>query len=307
MTEGNSGTTTATFTVTLSVASTQTVTVNYATADGTAAPAATTRHRAGTLTFAPGETSKTITVPGQRRHDVRAERDVLRQPVERRSTPPSPTAQGVGTIINDDAAPPTLAVERRDRDRGQQRHDHGDLHRHPVGRQRLDGHRQLRHRQRHGHGRRATTRPPAASLTFAPGETAKTVTVPVIGDTTLRAERDVLPQPVERRRTPPSPTARASGRSSTTTPRPTLAVNDVTVTEGNSGDDRRRRSPSRCRPPAPRRSRSTTPPPTARRSRGSDFTSASGTLTFAAGQTSKTVTVPVIRRHDGRAERDVLP
>ena len=36
VTEGNSGTTNAVFTVTLSPASTQTVTVNYATANGTA-------------------------------------------------------------------------------------------------------------------------------------------------------------------------------------------------------------------------------------------------------------------------------
>jgi hypothetical protein len=62
VTEGNTGSTNATFTVTLSAASSQPVTVAYATANGTATPAATTRPTSGTLTFAPGETSKTITV-----------------------------------------------------------------------------------------------------------------------------------------------------------------------------------------------------------------------------------------------------
>src|SRR5436190_785039 len=59
--EGNSGVTSATFTVTLSASSTQTVTVNFASADGTA-KAATKDYTAvsGTLTFAPGVTSKTI-------------------------------------------------------------------------------------------------------------------------------------------------------------------------------------------------------------------------------------------------------
>ena len=53
---------TATFTVTLSAASGQTVTVNYGTSNGTARPAATTRAASGTLTFAPGVTTQTITV-----------------------------------------------------------------------------------------------------------------------------------------------------------------------------------------------------------------------------------------------------
>src|SRR5439155_20482728 len=63
VTEGNSGTTSANFTMTLSPASGKTVTVNYATADGTAAaPADYTAIPTSTLTFNPGETTKTITV-----------------------------------------------------------------------------------------------------------------------------------------------------------------------------------------------------------------------------------------------------
>ena len=52
-----------TFTVTLSAASDAPVTVTYATADGTATVAGGDYQAAtGTLTFAPGQTSKTITV-----------------------------------------------------------------------------------------------------------------------------------------------------------------------------------------------------------------------------------------------------
>lgn len=53
---------TATFTVTLSKTSTDTVTVKYATADGTAVANSDYNATSGTLTFAPGQTSKTITV-----------------------------------------------------------------------------------------------------------------------------------------------------------------------------------------------------------------------------------------------------
>ena len=61
--EGNTGTKSVTFTVTLSAASDAPVTVTYATADGTATLAGGDyRAASGTLTFAPGQTSKTITV-----------------------------------------------------------------------------------------------------------------------------------------------------------------------------------------------------------------------------------------------------
>ena len=54
---------TAQFTVTLSRTSTQTVTVDYATADGTAQQGSDYTAASGTLQFAPGEASKTIPVP----------------------------------------------------------------------------------------------------------------------------------------------------------------------------------------------------------------------------------------------------
>jgi hypothetical protein len=62
--EGNSGTKNATFTVTLSNALTSAVTVNYATRNGTATAGATSDYTAasGKLTFAAGQTSKTVNV-----------------------------------------------------------------------------------------------------------------------------------------------------------------------------------------------------------------------------------------------------
>jgi hypothetical protein len=62
VTEGDSGTKTVTFTVTLSAASGQSVSVNYATANGTASSATDYIATSGTLTFAPGTTSRTFTV-----------------------------------------------------------------------------------------------------------------------------------------------------------------------------------------------------------------------------------------------------
>jgi hypothetical protein len=62
VTEGNAGMVNATFTVSLSAMSAVDVTVHYQTADLSAAAGSDYQAASGTLTFAPGETSKTLTV-----------------------------------------------------------------------------------------------------------------------------------------------------------------------------------------------------------------------------------------------------
>jgi hypothetical protein len=62
LTEGQSGTMLASFPVTLSRASVQPVTVQYATADGTATAPSDYTATSGVLTFNPGETAKTVAV-----------------------------------------------------------------------------------------------------------------------------------------------------------------------------------------------------------------------------------------------------
>ena len=60
--EGDSGSAAKTFTVTMSLESSRQVTVNYATADGSATAGTDYAAASGALTFAAGETSKTLTV-----------------------------------------------------------------------------------------------------------------------------------------------------------------------------------------------------------------------------------------------------
>lgn len=61
-TEGNTGVATASFTVRLNRSFTETVTVHYATSNGTATAGSDYQAASGTLTFTPGETTKTIPV-----------------------------------------------------------------------------------------------------------------------------------------------------------------------------------------------------------------------------------------------------
>ena len=110
VTEGNSGTTTATFTVTLSPAATNIVSVNYSTANGTAVSTSDYAATSGTLTFAVGETTKTIvvTING----DTTAEsNETLLINLSAASSASIADSQGVATIMNDDVPPqPTISI-----------------------------------------------------------------------------------------------------------------------------------------------------------------------------------------------------
>jgi uncharacterized protein YhjY with autotransporter beta-barrel domain len=99
--EGNAGTVNAVFTVTLSAASGQTVQVNYATADGTATQPADYTNTSGTLTFTPGTTTQTITVPVNG-ETVPEANETFFVNLSGATNATISDNQGVGTITNDD-------------------------------------------------------------------------------------------------------------------------------------------------------------------------------------------------------------
>jgi chitinase len=104
VTEGNGETTSAVFTVRLSAASGQVVTLDYATADGSATAPTDYTATAGTLSFPAGTTTRTVTVP--------VIGDLLDEANEtfllRLSNPAGALlgdAQATGTIVDDDPVP----------------------------------------------------------------------------------------------------------------------------------------------------------------------------------------------------------
>jgi len=108
--EGNSGTTTFSFPITLSIAPVTPVSVAYATADGTATAGSDYTALSGTVAFAPGETSKTVAVLVA--GDTVVEPDetfglTLTSPINATIADGAAT----GTITNDDVAAPVTAGE----------------------------------------------------------------------------------------------------------------------------------------------------------------------------------------------------
>lgn len=99
--EGNTGTTPATFTVTMSEPSTATVTVLVTTATGTAASPADYSAVSNTVTFAPGATSETVSVPvaGDTTDEVN---ETFSVNLSAATGAAVTTGQGIGTIVDDD-------------------------------------------------------------------------------------------------------------------------------------------------------------------------------------------------------------
>jgi large repetitive protein len=100
--EGDQGTVNAVFTVTLSEPATGVVSVNYGTADGTAQARRDYEAAAGTLTFAPGETSKTITIAVKGDNNVEAHETFVIN-LSGAVNADIGDGQGLGTILNDDS------------------------------------------------------------------------------------------------------------------------------------------------------------------------------------------------------------
>jgi uncharacterized delta-60 repeat protein len=101
MTEGNTGKTNAVFTVTLSAATTSTVTVNFATADGTALAGKDYVKTTGKVTFAPGQTSRTIAVPvvGEK---LKEQNETFKVNISLPANAGLTNTSAVGTILNND-------------------------------------------------------------------------------------------------------------------------------------------------------------------------------------------------------------
>ncbi|MFA7292479.1 MAG: Calx-beta domain-containing protein [Rhodocyclaceae bacterium] len=100
---------TATFTVTLSAASGQAVTVGYNTGNGTAVAGSDYTSTSGTLMFAPGTTTQTITVPII--NDTLTElSETFRVNLVAATNATISDNQGIGTILDNDALPTTTGA-----------------------------------------------------------------------------------------------------------------------------------------------------------------------------------------------------
>jgi hypothetical protein len=302
--EGNSGTVNAVFSVTLSTPSVQTVTVPYATAAGTATSGTDYTATSGTATFTPGQTTQPVTVPVT--GDTLNENDetfslVLSAPVDGTLG----TSSAVATIGNDDGS--TLAVGDASVIEG----DSGNVPATftvtlaPATTVPVSVNWATENRTATAGSDYTAS---SGTLSFAAGETTKAVTVQVRGDTT-----DSVDETFAVKLSGPSATAVLGDAEGTGTiidddAPGSLRVDDVTIAEGTGAAEQRSAVFTvRLNPARPRAVTVHYETVDATATSPSDYAATSGTLTFAAGQTTKTVPVPVVPDSKNEAnERFVL-
>jgi hypothetical protein len=185
VTEGNTGTRDATFTVSLSVACEEAVTVNYATADGTATAGSDYRATSGTLRIPAGQTTGTITVQvnGDRRGEPNETFFV------NLSSPTNATladGQGVGTILDDEPRISISDVTKKEGRRGQTTLFTFTFTLSAAYDQAVT----MSYRTVDGTAKTSDQDYVAktGTLTFAPGETTKTIRIEVKGDNKKEAD-----------------------------------------------------------------------------------------------------------------------
>ena len=110
VTTSNENATNLVATVTLSGVSSQTVTVNYATANGTATAGSDYTSTTGTLTFSAGDTSKTVNIPILA-DTVDEENETFTFTLSSSLNAAISTSSGIATMtITDDDAAPTISI-----------------------------------------------------------------------------------------------------------------------------------------------------------------------------------------------------
>lgn len=188
--EGNVGTTPLVFTMTLSAASTDPVTVDYATVSGTATAGSDFLAVSGTLSFAPGETVRTITVDVI--SDTLHEADETFSVVLANASANARIVAGsaTGTILNDDAAPvPTTPQLRIDSVSGL---ENAGWFRFTVTlSEPVSSRVTVRFGTANGTakaGRSGDYTATSGTLTFNPGETSKTVSVAIRNDSLVEPD-----------------------------------------------------------------------------------------------------------------------
>jgi len=289
------GTTTAVFTVTLSQPSSQAVTVQYATANGTAIAGSDYTAAAGTITFAPGETTRTIAVPVTR--DLASEStETFTLLLSNAAGATLTRTSAIATVQDDDnvsAPPPSVTIGNVSLAEG----NTGATTARFIVTLSAAASGPVTIVYATADGMAAAGSDYAAktgTLSFAAGETTKTIDVLVAGDTQVEADETFLVRLTSAAGATIA-TAQATGtiaNDDQPPPVPTFSIGNATATERNSGTVNMVFTVTL--------SQASTSAVTVRYATadgtaiaGSDYNAATGTLTFAAGVTSRTVTVAV--------------
>ena len=283
--EGNSGMGPMTFAVTLDQPSVLPVSVGFQTANGTAIGGSDFQAANGTVLFAPGETSKTISI--QVIGDATAELDeTFTVPLSTPTNAAIADGTATGTIRNDDAAPGLRISDGAARETNS-----GTAGLAFTVTLDAPAAQPVSVTVATGNGTAISGTDfdalPATVLTFAPGQTSKTVTVALRGDTVIEPNESFS---VLLSAATGAPIADGQGIGTVLNDDTAARIADASVTEGSSGVRPLNFLVSLEQPsvlPVSVAFQTADGSATA----ASDYTAAAGTVQFAPGETTKTISV----------------
>ena len=307
VTEGDGGSTNLTFTVTLSPASAQQVTVDYTDA-GTGTATSGTDYTAitdATLTFTAGTTSQTFTVAvtGDTTDETN---ETIVVTLSNSTNATIATGTGTGTITDDDG--PTVSVNSPSVTEG----DSGStnltftatLSAASVQQVTVDYADATTGTATSGTDYTAIT---GSTLTFAVGATSQTFNVSVTGDTTDEVDETVVVTLSSPTNATVSSTAGTGTGTITDDDGPTISINSPSVTEGDSGTTNLTFTVSLSAASAQQVTVDYADAGTGTATAGTDYTAiTAGTLTFAAGTTSQTFNMSVTGDTTDEADETVV-
>ncbi|MBN1922810.1 MAG: right-handed parallel beta-helix repeat-containing protein, partial [Anaerolineae bacterium] len=285
VTEGS----TANFAVTLSAPAPITLTVQYSTTNITAIAGQDYNHTAGTLTFAPGQSSRTISVPTLT-DTVNETAETFRVRLYAVQYVLTADNEGIGTL-NDGSPQPSLSINDRTVTEGDTSSSTQAVFtvslNSPSGKTVTVAYATADGTALTGEDYAATQ----GTLSFAPGITSRTITVNTIGDNLLEGNETfgvALSNPIN------ATIGDATGAGTITNDdTPAFSITDASIEEGNSSTSPMVFIVELSKPGAQAVTvKYVTSPGTAQS--GSDYTHTSGTLSFAAGETLKTITVQIV-------------
>ena len=270
------------FVVTLDPAATATVTVDYATADGTATAGSDYTATSGTLTFQPGDTSKTVSVPITN-DSLDDGGETLTLTLSGASGADLDDAEATGTIRNTEPSKLSVADAEASEEEDATLDfvvtlDPAATATVTVDYATADG------TATAGSDYTATS----GTLTFQPGDTSKTVSVPITNDS-LDDGGETLTLTLSGASGADLDDAEATGTIRNTEPSK-LSVADA---EASEEEDATLDFVVTLDPAATATVTVDYATADGTATAGSDYTATSGTLTFQPGDTSKTVSVPI--------------
>jgi hypothetical protein len=289
---GISATNPLSFVISLSNPSSQTVTVLYSTIDGTATTAGNDyQGTSGTLTFAPGVISQTISVPLVGDNKFEADETFGLTLSAPQQATLSSTSVATGTIVNDDPLPQIsiAGVSGPETNGGATTFVFQVTLSNPSSQTVIVQYATADGSATSGDGDYQST---SGALTFAPGITSQTIAVPVNGDPVFEADEDfqvALSRPSGATLTQ----ATATGTILNDDPLPQISIADASGAEGNTGSAPLTFVVSLSNPSSQTITVAYSTADGAATAASGDYQATAGVLTFAPGVVTQTIAVAI--------------